>query len=187
LKILILGIGNIIFGDEGVGPHLANLIEEKYAFISDEDKVDVIDGGTLAQRLIPIITEYDSVLLIDCVNVDGGDIGDVYSFDFDKVPDHITWNGSAHEVEMLQTLQMIEMMGDLPPVKIVGVIPYVIGENSTFEMTDEVLKASVTMEKTIIDYIRSFEIEVKVKDENLTIADVSANTYMKGVNYDIGV
>ncbi len=82
---------------------------------------------------------------------------------------------------------MIEMMGDLPPVKIVGVIPYVIGENSTFEMTDEVLKASVTMEKTIIDHIRSFEIEVKVKDENLTITDVSANTYMKGVNYDIGV
>ena len=187
MKILILGIGNIIFGDEGVGPHLANLIEEKYAFISTEHSVDVVDGGTLAQRLIPIITEYDRVVLIDCINVDDGNIGDVYSFDFDKVPDFITWNGSAHEVEMLQTLQMIEMMGDLPPVKIVGVIPYVIGENSTFEMTDEVLKASVTMEKTIIDHIRSFEIEVKVKDENLTIADVSANTYMKGVNYDIGV
>lgn len=187
MKILILGIGNIIFGDEGIGPHLANLIEEKYAFISDEHSVDVMDGGTLAQRLIPIITEYDRVLLIDCVNVDDGDIGDVYSFDFDKVPDYITWNGSAHEVEMLQTLQMIEMMGDLPPVKIVGVIPYVIGENSTFQMTTEVIKASLTMEKVIIDHIRSFEIEVQVKDDNLTLTDVSANTYMKGVNYDIGV
>lgn len=187
MKILILGIGNIIFGDEGVGPHLANLIEEKYAFISDKHSVDVMDGGTLAQRLIPIITEYDSVLLLDCVNVDDGDIGNVYSFDFDKVPDYITWNGSAHEVEMLQTLQMIEMMGDLPPVKIVGVIPYVIGENSTFKMTPEVIKASLTMEKVIIDHIRSFEIEVQVKDENLTITDVSANTYMKGVHYDIGV
>ncbi len=187
MKILILGIGNIIFGDEGVGPHLANLIEEKYAFISDDHSVDVMDGGTLAQRLIPIITEYDSVVLIDCVNVDDGEIGSVYSFDFDKVPGYITWNGSAHEVEMLQTLQMIEMMGDLPPVKIVGVIPYVIGENSTFDMTPEVIKASLTMEKVIIDHIRSFEIEVKVKDENLTIMDVSANTYMKGVHYDLGV
>ncbi len=187
MKILILGIGNIIFGDEGVGPHLANLIEEKYAFISDEHSVDVMDGGTLAQRLIPIITEYDRVLLIDCVNVDDGDIGDVYSFDFDKVPDYITWNGSAHEVEMLQTLQMIEMMGDLPPVKIVGVIPYVIGENSTFKMTDEVLKASLTMEKTIIDYIESFDIEVKVKQADLKIAEVAGNTYLKGVDYDIGV
>ena len=187
MKILILGIGNILFGDEGIGPHLANLIEEKYEFNSEEHIVEVIDGGTLAQRLIPIITDYDRVLLIDCVNVDDGEIGDVYSFDFDKVPDYITWNGSAHEVEMLQTLQMIEMMGDLPPVKIVGVIPYVIGENSTFTMTDEVLKSSLTMEKSIIEYLKSFDIDVVVKQPDLKIADVSGNTYTKGVNYDIGV
>lgn len=163
MKVLILGIGNVLFGDEGIGPHLANLIEQKYSFSSTEHSVDIIDGGTLAQRLIPIITEYDRVLLIDCVQVDDAEIGDVYSFDFDKVPDCITWNGSAHEVEMLQTLQMIEMMGDLPPVKIVGVIPYVIGEDSTFSMTDEVVKASILMEKTIIDYIKSFDIAVEKK------------------------
>jgi len=187
LKILILGIGNILFGDEGIGPHLANLIEEKYDFTSTEHSIEIIDGGTLAQILIPTITEYDKVLLIDCVNVDDGEIGDVYSFDFDKVPDYITWNGSAHEVEMLQTLQMIEMMGDLPPTKIVGVIPYVIGEDSTFTMTDEVVKASLTMERTIIDYIKSYGIEVEVKKPNLKITDVTANTYIKGITYDIGV
>jgi len=187
LKILILGIGNILFGDEGIGPHLANLIEDKYSFSSSNHSVDIIDGGTLAQRLIPIITEYDRVILIDCVNVDDGEIGDIYSFSFDKVPDFITWNGSAHEVEMLQTLQMIEMMGDLPPVKIVGVIPYVIGEDSTFSMTDEVVKASETMERVIIDEIKSYEIEVKIKNDKIKIRDVSGNTYIKGITYDIGV
>jgi len=187
LKILILGIGNILFGDEGIGPHLANLIEDKYSFSSFNHSVDIIDGGTLAQRLIPIITEYDRVILIDCVNVDDGEIGDIYSFSFDKVPDFITWNGSAHEVEMLQTLQMIEMMGDLPPVKIVGVIPYVIGEDSTFSMTDEVVKASKTMERVIIDEIKSYEIEVKIKNDKIKIRDVSGNTYIKGITYDIGV
>jgi len=179
IKILILGIGNVIFGDEGVGAHLANLIEQKYEFISDEHSVDVIDGGTLAQILIPIITEYDKVFLIDCVNVDDAEIGDVYCFDFDKVPNYITWEGSAHEVEMLQTLQMIEMMGDLPPVRIVGVVPYVIGEDSTFSMTDEVLKAAVVMENLIIDQIKELGIDVKVK-KDLVITDVSATTYLKG-------
>ncbi len=81
----------------------------------------------------------------------------VYSFDFDAVPEYITWEGSAHEVEMLQTLQMIEMLGDLPPVKIVGVIPYVIGEDTTFTMTDEVLEASKTMEDSIINYLKDFK------------------------------
>jgi len=186
LKILILGIGNILFGDEGIGPHLANLIEEKYRFSSDEHSVDIIDGGTLAQRLIPIITDYDRVLIIDCVNVNDANIGEVYSFTFDKVPDHITWNGSAHEVEMLQTLQMIELMGDLPPVQIVGIIPYVIGEDSTFSMTEEVLKGSLIMEKTILDYIRSFGIKIE-KKADLSIEDVAKLTYMKGVEYDLGV
>lgn len=179
MKILILGIGNILFGDEGVGPHLANLIDEKYSFESKEHSVDIIDGGTLAQRLIPIITDYDNVLLIDCVNVVDGDVGDVYSFDFTDVPDFITWEGSAHEVEMLQTLQMIEMLGDLPPTKIVGVIPYVIGENSTFTMTDEVLKASLTMEDTIIKYIENFGVKTSIK-KDVTIAEVSKYTYLKG-------
>ncbi len=186
LKILILGIGNILFGDEGVGPHLANLIEEKYNFISSEHSVDVIDGGTLAQRLIPIITDYNRVIIIDCVKVDDGNIGDVYSFNFNDMPEYVTWDGSAHEVEMLQTLQMIEMMGDLPPVKIVGVIPYVIGEDSTFSMTDEVVKATLTMEKVIIDYLKSFNIQIETKN-NLQIRDVSSNTYIKGIEYDIGV
>ena len=187
MKILILGIGNILFGDEGVGPHLANLIEEKYRFFSDEHSVDIIDGGTLAQRLIPIITDYDRVLIIDCVKIEGGDIGDIYCFDFSDMPEYITWNGSAHEVEMLQTLQMIEMMGDLPPVKIVGVIPYVIGESSTFEMTDKVVNASLTMEKIIVDYIASFGIRVDILHPDLKITDVSGKTYVKGVEYDTGV
>lgn len=184
MKILLLGIGNIIFGDEGIGPHLANFIEQKYEFNSQEHTLEILDGGTLAQRLIPIIVEYDKVILIDCVNVDDGSVGDVYSFDFNKVPDFITWNGSAHEVEMLQTLQMVEMMGDLPPIKIVGVIPYVIGENSTFELTQEVIDASVTMERTIIDYIKTFDIEVAIKNSTLTLSDACANTYLKGTHYD---
>lgn len=178
MKILILGIGNILFGDEGLGPHLANLIDEKYKFESDKHTVEILDGGTLAQRLIPLITDNDQVLLIDCVNVSGGNIGDVYSFDFTDVPDYITWEGSAHEVEMLQTLQMIEILGDLPPTKIVGVIPYVIGENSTFTMTPEVLKASETMEKVIIKYIEDFGVKVSIKKDT-TIEEVSKYTYLK--------
>ncbi|WP_456378775.1 HyaD/HybD family hydrogenase maturation endopeptidase [Thiolapillus sp.] len=176
LKILILGIGNILFGDEGIGPHLANLIHKKYEFTSDEHEVCIMDGGTLAQRLITIITEFDRVIILDCVKVDDADIGDVYSFDFDKVPDCIAWNGSAHEVEMLQTLQMIDMMGDLPPVHIIGVIPSVIGENTTFMLTEEIKEASITMENEAIKYLESISIKVKEK-RNITVGDVLGNTY----------
>jgi hydrogenase maturation protease len=183
LKILILGIGNVLFGDEGIGVHLANYLDEKYNFSSDEHTVALIDGGTLAQILIPIITDYDRVVLIDCVNVKDGNIGDVYSFDFDAVPEYITWEGSAHEVEMLQTLQMIDMLGDLPPVKIVGVIPYVIGEDTTFTITDEVLNASKTMEDSILKYIKEFDIEVSVKNPEAVLQEVARTSYLRGTEW----
>jgi hydrogenase maturation protease len=178
LKILILGIGNILFGDEGVGAHLAHLFQKKYEFNSDKHIVDVIDGGTLAQRLIPIITEYDKVIMIDCVDVDDAKIGDVYCFNFSDMPEYIKWEGSAHEVEMLQTLQMIEMMGDLPPVKIIGVVPYVIGEDSTFNLTDEVIKASELMERIIIDELKKLDIQIKIK-QDLKISDILETTYLQ--------
>lgn len=183
MKILILGIGNVLFGDEGIGVHLANYLDEKYNFSSDEHTVALIDGGTLAQILIPIITDYDRVVLIDCVNVKDGNIGDVYSFDFDAVPEYITWEGSAHEVEMLQTLQMIDMLGDLPPVKIVGVIPYVIGEDTTFTITDEVLNASKTMEDSILKYIKEFDIEVSVKNPEAVLQEVARTSYLRGTEW----
>lgn len=180
MKILILGIGNILFGDEGIGAHLANYLDEKYDFVSQEHTVDIIDGGTLAQLLIPTITQFEYIILIDCVNTDDGKIGDVYFFDFEAVPENITWQGSAHEVEMLQTLQMIQLMDDLPPTKIVGVVPYVIGENSTFEMTDEVMKASVLMEDIIIKHLASLNVKSHIK-KNCLLEDIAKLSYKRGI------
>ncbi|ACM93709.1 hydrogenase expression/formation protein [Nautilia profundicola AmH] len=180
MKILVLGIGNILFGDEGIGVHLANFIDEKYEF-KGPHQVDIIDGGTLAQRLIPIITDYDKVFIFDCVDVDEANIGDVYFFDFRDVPECVSWQGSAHEVEMLQTLQMIEMMGDLPETKIIGVVPYVIGEDTTFSITPEVQKAAKLMEKILINEIKKLGVEPVVKNEKVTLTQVAKDSYKRGV------
>ncbi|WP_242823808.1 hydrogenase maturation protease, partial [Sulfobacillus thermosulfidooxidans] len=59
-KILILGLGNILFSDEGLGVHMAHYLQEKYRF---EPAVDVLDGGTLAYQLMDHIALYDHVLI----------------------------------------------------------------------------------------------------------------------------
>jgi hydrogenase maturation protease len=180
MKILILGIGNILFGDEGIGVHLANYIDEKYDFIGPHE-IDIIDGGTLAQRLIPIIVEYDRVFVFDCVDVDEAKIGDVYFFDFRAVPECVSWQGSAHEVEMLQTLQMIDMMGDLPETKIIGVVPYVIGEDTTFGITPEVQEAAKLMEKILITELNKLGIEAKIKNPDVKLTEVAKESFKRGV------
>ncbi len=153
MKVLVLGIGNVMFSDEGVGVHLCRLLEQKYAFSSESHTLSFVDGGTLAQRLIPIIAEYDYVILLDCVDAKDGKIGDVYFFDFAEVPPMISWQGSAHEIEMLQTLTMMDMLGDRPTTKVVGIIPEVVND-PTLKMTQAVIKGSAVMEKVVIDHLK---------------------------------
>lgn len=175
MKILVLGIGNILFGDEGIGVHLSNLLKLNYTF-NGEHEVVILDGGTMAQHLIPIITEYDNVLIIDSVDANDAKIGDVYFFDFSVIPDNITWAGSAHEVEMLQTLKMIEMLGDLPPTKILGVKPFIIGEDPTFSLSPKILESAKTMEAQAVKHLESLGVVV-TKTDNRDLQEIAHYSY----------
>ncbi|MBY6188388.1 HyaD/HybD family hydrogenase maturation endopeptidase [Marinobacter hydrocarbonoclasticus] len=152
-KILVLGIGNVLYADEGIGVHLLQYLQQKYRF-DGPHQLDFVDGGTLAHALIPLIAPYDQLLVIDTVHSTEGQIGNVYFFDFDKVPHHIDFQGSAHEVEMLQTLNMMEMVGDRPPTHILGVIPEVL-EAMSFELSDRVVNAVALMEQAFVDHLAS--------------------------------
>lgn len=165
MKILILGIGNILFGDEGIGAHFAHYIDEKYTFSPSEgNSITIIDGGTLAHLLIPIIVEYDKVILVDCIESEDGKFGDVFFFDFEDMPKQISWQGSAHEVETLQTLEMMRTHGDIPSIKIIGVIPTRIESDSTFELSDEIKNAVNTMEKVLRKYILELDPKCQITE-----------------------
>ena len=116
------------------------------------DQIRFIDGGTLASFLMPTIAEFDEILLVDCIDADGVEGGEVYFFDYDAMPKQISWSGSAHEVEMLQTLQMMDLYGDLPHVKILAVVPRRI-EEASFKLSSMILESSKIMEKTALQYL----------------------------------
>ena len=176
MRVLVLGIGNILFGDEGIGVHLCNYLKVNYSFSAESNSLDFVDGGTLANALIPLIVEYDSVLILDCVTVAEASIGDVYSFSFDKVPNCITWAGSAHEVEMLQTLHLTRLMGDLPPVHIIGIVPEVIGEETAFRLSQSLLEGAKTMESEAIAHLQSLGFKA-VKTGNRPLQDIANLSY----------
>lgn len=174
----MLGIGNLLFGDEGIGVHFINYIGQKYRF-EGEHQLDLVDGGTLAQRLIPIIVEYDSLIIIDTINASGVKAGEVYFFDFDAVPDVINWQGSAHEVEMLQTLNMMDLAGDRPQTMIMGVVPTVI-EATEFSLSEGVADAVPLMEKTLLDYLKTAGVYA-VKKAEVDMQTILPNSF-KAIN-----
>src|SRR5579864_800479 len=66
-KVLIGGIGNVLLGDDGVGPYVARFLAAQYEF---EDGVEVADLGTPALDLIDHISGRDAVILIDAVSTE---------------------------------------------------------------------------------------------------------------------
>lgn len=183
MKILLLGIGNLLFGDEGIGVHFINYIGKKYRF-EGENTLDIIDGGTLAQRLIPIIVEYDEIIIVDTINAPGVKAGELYFFDFEAIPDAVDWQGSAHEVEMLQTLHMMDLVGDRPKTMIMGIVPTVI-EATEFSLSEGVVKAVSLMEETLLAHLEGLGIKsIKQKDE-MTIHSVLPHSFKSADAYSI--
>ena len=174
MKILLLGIGNLLFGDEGVGVHFVNYMNEKYSF-QGEHQLDFIDGGTLAQRLIPIMVEYDRVIIIDTINAPGVEAGEVYFFNFNAVPDAVNWQGSAHEVEMLQTLTMMDLAGDRPDTMIMGVVPTII-EITDFSLSESVSKAIPLMEETLLKHLKGLGLN-SMKKNDVLMTSIISNSY----------
>ncbi|HEC1784805.1 TPA: HyaD/HybD family hydrogenase maturation endopeptidase, partial [Campylobacter lari] len=175
MKLLILGIGNIMFADEGLGVHLCKLLEKKYEFYHNEDSIDFVDGGTLALQLSYIIEKYDEMVVIDCISADDANIGDIFFFPYEAMPKKLNWSGSAHEVEMLQTLQYMELMGDLPKTQILACIPKRI-EPLSFNLSNEILIALEKMEKILLDFLvkKGFTYK-KITDVN--IQELALNSY----------
>ncbi|MDP1784975.1 MAG: HyaD/HybD family hydrogenase maturation endopeptidase [Sulfuricurvum sp.] len=182
MKILLLGIGNLLFGDEGVGIHFINYMGQKYRFVGDH-QLDIVDGGTLAQRLIPIMVEYDQIIIVDTINAAGVNAGEVYFFDFEAVPAAVDWQGSAHEVEMLQTLIMMDLSGDRPKTMIMGVVPTVI-EATEFSLSEGVANAIVLMDDTLVTYLKTLGVH-SIKQNEVTIHAVLPHSFRSADAYSV--
>lgn len=164
-----------MFADEGLGVHLCKQLQKNYTFSHPSSSIDFVDGGTLALQLSYIIAKYDKMVVIDCIDADDSKIGDVFFFPYEAMPKKISWSGSAHEVEMLQTLQYIELLGDLPQTQILACIPKRI-EQMSFELSDEVVKAAEIMTKTLLDFLSKEGFDYK-KIADYSLRELALNSY----------
>ena len=75
-KILLIGLGNILLTDEGVGVHAIHHLKERYHF---NPPVEIVDGGTLGLDLLPFLENCDSVLFVDAIDFgkEPGYIGEI--------------------------------------------------------------------------------------------------------------
>jgi hydrogenase maturation protease len=117
--ITILGVGNLLFTDEGVGVRVAEALQDRYEF---PENVQVVDGGTLGLNLLGVISEADHLIVVDAVRK-GGEPGSLYRLAGDEVPKRILAKNSLHQVEFLEALTCCQAFDKVPETVILGVEP----------------------------------------------------------------
>ena len=118
-KIGIVGVGNILFKDEGIGVFVVKYLEENYSF---EPDVDLIDAGTLGFGLMRFLHEYDHIILIDTISVNDKP-GSVYRLTPEQLSGLASYHQTAHEVEVLQMIEITPLTGKMADTVVIGVVP----------------------------------------------------------------
>ncbi len=114
--LLVLGVGNVFYGDEGAGVHLVHYLRTKYRF---PEGVEIVDGGTLGWQLLTLIDDFPRVIFVDAV---AAPVGKIYRFGPGEVPPEVGYGKlSSHEWEVPDLLTAMELHGDLPEVSIVAI------------------------------------------------------------------
>jgi hydrogenase maturation protease len=122
-RLLILGAGNPLMKDDGIGVHIAHKLEK----LEMPEGVKVLDVGTRGFVLVDLMREAPKVLLIDAVEM-GQEPGTVKIFTCrDIMGDREKRGFSLHEIGLPQVLLLAELQGIAPEVVIVGVQPKDLG------------------------------------------------------------
>jgi hydrogenase maturation protease len=121
-RFAVIGIGNVLTGDDAVGPYVVKVLEARYALPED---VLVMDAGTPGYDLTAFIAGLEAVILIDAVKA-RGPAGELKVYDkaqlLAKAP---VLAMSPHEPGVREALLNAEFQGVAPPiVKLVGVVPF---------------------------------------------------------------
>lgn len=116
---MVLGVGNLLLTDEGVGIHAIETLLERYEF---PENVSIEDGGVLGMNLLGIISEADQLIVVDAIK-NGGAPGALHRLAGDEIPKRILAKNSLHQVDLLEALTLCQALDNVPETVIVGVEP----------------------------------------------------------------
>jgi hydrogenase maturation protease len=118
--VLVLGLGNILLGDEGVGVRVAEALEAGYDF---DPAVDIVDGGTSGMDMLDIIADRPHVVVIDAVNT-GDRPGTLVTLTGEAAPAFFRNRISPHQLGLSDLLGALMLMDRSPRgLTLVGCVP----------------------------------------------------------------
>lgn len=124
-RTLVLGIGNTLLSDEGLGIHLLEYLRERYP---DLPGITWLDGGTLSFTLAPVIEEHENLIVLDAaqLNAPPGTVSLLTGAEMDEFVGH--GKRSVHEVGLVDLLTIALLQERLPEKRaLLGIQPAEFG------------------------------------------------------------
>lgn len=154
--VLVLGIGNLVMTDDGVGVVVVQRLQREYRLPA---YVDVMDGGTLGLDILPRLEGIGRLIVVDAVET-GGEPGTCTRLAGDEIPLALETKISPHQMGLKDLLTVARLMGHAPSeMVLVGVQPDSI-EMGT-DLTPAVAAQVDTMLAAVVDELRGWGIPVE--------------------------
>jgi hydrogenase maturation protease len=146
MKTVVLGVGNLLMGDEGVGIHVVRLLEAD----SPPAGADLVDGGTGGFHLLEYFDGYERVVLVDAT-IDGQPPGTVTVLEPRFSSDYPT-TLSAHDIGLKDLIDAVYLLEKEPKIVLFAISIGQIG-SLDLALTDEIERAVPSAARSIRDYL----------------------------------
>lgn len=158
-NILVLGVGNILLGDDGVGVRALELLRDSYVFPSE---VSLVDGGTGGLTLASLFAGNGLVIILDAVSgdaLDGAEPFEVMRIEAGTLKDASEYQiGSLHSLGVNEVLAISALDGEQPDIIIIGMVPASIAPAT--ELSPGAIAGLSRMAELVIDELRALDITV---------------------------
>jgi len=155
-KIAVIGIGNLLMRDEGVGVHVVQHLQKEYCF---KPQIQLVDGGTTGMDLLSYFEENDRIILIDAVNFDQQP-GYVDVLENDDILHYLTTKLSLHQLGIKDLLSYLKMMDTYPEqLVLVGIQPLKI--EAGMELSDVIQSKLPRLLKSIFFILNRWDVQIK--------------------------
>ncbi len=158
-RIVVLGVGNILLRDEGVGVRVVEELQRRYVL---PEQVQVIDGGTQGLWLMSTIQQADRLIVVDAV-LGRGEPGTLYRLEGKDLPKGLRAKQSAHDSDLVEALNLCSLLDEEPKsVVVVGVEPENI-QPFGLELTETVAARVDELVLRVVDELKMLGIEPQKK------------------------
>jgi hydrogenase maturation protease len=160
-RIIVLGVGNTLLRDEGVGVKVVEELQSRYSF---PENVRLVDGGTQGLWLMSTLQEADCLIVVDAI-LNRGEPGTLYRLERDDLPKGLRAKQSAHDSDLVEALNLCTLLESGPKsVVVVGVEPENI-QPFGLELTDTVAAKVNELAEMVLEELRLLGVEPEKKFE----------------------